>query len=135
MCTVRSKKANKNIEQRSLTGFITIPALNYAETKKGQRRASLVAPSCSGGEVLYGLYSEVLSERGTFEIRDELKKMKTGREICHLFIYFQKEAFSKCFEPTNLMAINGCILSTVINERYIAWQEYLLLLPKTTMKI
>ena len=39
--------------------------------------------------VLYGLfiYSEALSERGTFDIRDELKKVKTGREICHLAIY------------------------------------------------
>ena len=117
LCTVRSKKAKKNIQQRSLTGFITIPALNYAENKKGQRRASLVASSCSGGEVLfYGLYSEVLPERGTFDIRDELKKMKTGREICHLFLYFQKEAFSKCFEPTNLMAINGCILSKLLTN-------------------
>ena len=49
--------------------------------------------------VLYGLfiYSEALSERDTFDIRDELKKVKTGREICHLAIYFSKRSLFKMF--------------------------------------
>ena len=30
MCRVKAKKENKNIQQRTLSGFITIPSINYA---------------------------------------------------------------------------------------------------------
>lgn len=62
--------------------------------------------------------------------------MKTGREICHLFIYlFSKRSLFKMFRTDEPYGHKWLYSFKVINERYIAWQEYLLLLPKTTMKI
>ena len=29
LCTVKAKKENKNLQQRNLSGFITIPSINY----------------------------------------------------------------------------------------------------------